>query len=71
MLQSFGLLFAIIAAFALPHLSIVRFLNFAQVNPVLSIIGVILCIAGMALLVLARQTLCKNAIPIIPAYGGY
>ena len=40
--QSFGLLFAIIAAFLLPYLPIFQFLNFAPVNPVVSSIGVFL-----------------------------
>jgi len=60
LLQSFGLLFAIIAAFLLPHLSIFRFLNFAPIGPFLSGIGVILCLAGMAFLVWARLHLGRN-----------
>ncbi len=60
LLQSFGLMLAIIAACLLPHLRIFRFLNFAPVNPVVSIIGVILCIAGMTFLVWARQHLGRN-----------
>jgi protein-S-isoprenylcysteine O-methyltransferase len=58
--QSFGLLFAIIAAFLLPYLPIFQFLNFAPVNPVVSSIGVFLCAAGMAFLVWARQHLGRN-----------
>ena len=58
--QSFGLLFAIVAAFLLPYLPIFQFLNFAPVNPVVSSIGVILCAAGMAFLVWARQHLGRN-----------
>ena len=60
LLQSFGLMFAIIAAFLLPLLPIFNFLNFAPVNPVLSSIGVILCAAGMAFLVWGRQRLGRN-----------
>ena len=59
-MQSFGLLFAIIAAFLLPYLPIFRFVNFAPVNPVLSSIGLILNVAGMAFLVWARQRLGRN-----------
>jgi protein-S-isoprenylcysteine O-methyltransferase Ste14 len=60
LLQSFGLMFAIIAAFLLPLLPIFNFLNFAPVNPVLSSIGLILCVAGMAFLVWGRQHLGRN-----------
>ncbi len=60
LLQSFGLMFAIIAAFLLPYLPIFNFVNFAPVNPVLSSIGVILCFAGMVFLVWARQNLGRN-----------
>jgi len=59
-LQSFGLLFAIIAAFLLPYLPIFHFVNFAPVNPVLSSVGLILNVAGMAFLVWARQRLGRN-----------
>jgi protein-S-isoprenylcysteine O-methyltransferase Ste14 len=58
--QSFGLMFAIIAAFLLPHLPIFHFLNFAPVNPILSSVGVILCAAGMVFLVWGRQYLGRN-----------
>jgi protein-S-isoprenylcysteine O-methyltransferase len=60
LLQSFGLMFAIIAAFLLPFLPIFRFLNYAPVNPILSSIGLILCLAGMAFLVWGRQRLGRN-----------
>jgi protein-S-isoprenylcysteine O-methyltransferase Ste14 len=59
-LQSFGLLFAIIAAFLLPHLPIFSFVNYAPVGPVLSSIGLILTVAGMAFLVWGRQSLGRN-----------
>ena len=58
--QSLGLMFSMIAAFLLPHLPIFHFVNFAPVNPVVSSIGLILCVAGMAFLVWARQRLGKN-----------
>jgi protein-S-isoprenylcysteine O-methyltransferase len=58
--QSLGLMFAIIAAFLLPHLPIFHFVNFAPVNPVLSIIGLILCATGMVILVLGRRYLGRN-----------
>jgi protein-S-isoprenylcysteine O-methyltransferase Ste14 len=58
--QSFALMFAIIVAFLLPHLPIFRFVNFAPVDPVLSSIGVVLCVVGMVFLVLGRQYLGRN-----------
>ena len=58
--QSLGLMFAIIVAFLLPHLPIFHFVNFAPVNPVLSIIGLILCAIGMVILVLGRRYLGRN-----------
>jgi protein-S-isoprenylcysteine O-methyltransferase Ste14 len=60
LLQSFGLMFAMLAAFLLPHLPIFEFVNFAPVNAVLSSIGVIIVVAGMAFLVWARQSLGGN-----------
>ncbi|CDX62701.1 Isoprenylcysteine carboxyl methyltransferase [Mesorhizobium plurifarium] len=60
LLQSFGLMFAMIAAFLLPHLPLFAFVNFAPVNAVLSGIGAVLTVAGMLLLVWARQTLGRN-----------
>ncbi|TGP26979.1 MULTISPECIES: isoprenylcysteine carboxylmethyltransferase family protein [unclassified Mesorhizobium] len=60
LLQSFGLMFAMIAAFLLPRLPLFAFVNFAPVNPVLSSISAVLAVAGMALLVWARQTLGRN-----------
>ena len=59
-MQSVGLLLALVAAFVLPRLSIFHFLNFAPANPVISGLGVILCAAGMAFLVWARQHLGGN-----------
>jgi protein-S-isoprenylcysteine O-methyltransferase len=60
LLQSLGLLLAIIAAFLLPYLPIFHFLNFGPVNPVASSIGVILCAAGIAFNIWARQHLGRN-----------
>jgi protein-S-isoprenylcysteine O-methyltransferase Ste14 len=58
--QSLGLTLAIILAFLLPRLSIFQFVNFGPVGPVLGVVGIIVCIAGMAVLVWARQTLGRN-----------
>ncbi|TIV74028.1 MAG: isoprenylcysteine carboxylmethyltransferase family protein, partial [Mesorhizobium sp.] len=60
LLQSFGLMFAIIAAFLLPRLPIFDFVNFAPVGTVLGGIGAAITVAGMALLVWARQALGRN-----------
>ncbi|MHB8086450.1 MAG: methyltransferase family protein [Dehalococcoidia bacterium] len=60
LVQSFGLLFAIIASFLLPLIPVFNFLNYAPVNPILSSIGVILCVTGMAFLVWGRQRLGRN-----------
>lgn len=58
--QSFGLLFGLIAAFVLPRQRSLRFVNFAPVNGGVSLVGVIVCMAGMCFLVWGRQTLGKN-----------
>ena len=58
--QSFGLLFMLIAAFVLPRMRPFRFVNFAPVNRAVSLVGLVVCAAGMAFLVWARQTLGKN-----------
>lgn len=60
LLQSFGLMFAMIVAFLLPHLPWFAFVNFAPVNPVLASVGAILAVAGMLLLVWARQALGRD-----------
>jgi protein-S-isoprenylcysteine O-methyltransferase Ste14 len=70
LLQSFGLLLAIIAALLLPYLPIFRFFNFCPVNPVLSSIGLFLCAAGMALLVWSRKKLGKNWSQTVSAKEG-
>jgi protein-S-isoprenylcysteine O-methyltransferase len=59
-IQSAGLAVAIIAALLLPHLPIFHLLNFAPVNANASGIGVMVCLAGMALLVWGRQCLGRN-----------
>ena len=58
--QSLSLLLGIIVAFVLPHLRIFQFVNFAPINPAVSILGVLLCVAGMVFLVWARQHLGMN-----------
>jgi protein-S-isoprenylcysteine O-methyltransferase Ste14 len=58
--QSFALMFAIIAAFALPYLPIFDFVNFAPVSPVVGVIGIVVCLAGMVVFVSARQHLGRN-----------
>lgn len=60
LLQSFALLFAMIAAFLLPHLPIFAFTNFAPVNPALAGIGIAIMLSGMAFLVWARESLGRN-----------
>ena len=69
--QNFVLLFGIIAAFLLPYLPIFHFLNYAPVNPILSCIGVIMCLAGMAILISARQHLGRNWSPLVSAKEGH
>lgn len=60
LLQSFGLMFAMIVAFLLPRLPLFGFVNFAPVNALVSGIGAVVAVAGMALLVWARQILGRN-----------
>jgi len=69
--QSFGLLLAIVVSFWLPHLSLFRFLNFARVHPVPSGVGVALCLAGMSVLVWARQSLGRNWSQTVSAKEGH
>jgi protein-S-isoprenylcysteine O-methyltransferase len=68
--QRFGIMFLIIASFLLPYLPIFHYVNFAPVNPVLSVIGVVLCAAGMALLVWARHRLGRNWSPTVAKKEG-
>jgi len=58
--QSVALLLAIGVSFWLPHLSIFRFLSVTRVRPVASSVGVVLCLAGMVILVWARRCLGRN-----------
>jgi protein-S-isoprenylcysteine O-methyltransferase len=70
-MQSLGLLFAMIAAGLLPRLRMFRFVNFAPVSRVVSLVGVIVCAFGMAFLVWARQTLGKNWSQTVSAKEGH
>ena len=58
--QSLSLTLGIIIAFALPHVPIFRFVNFAPITPAISVVGALLCVAGMAFLVWGRQHLGRN-----------
>ena len=69
--QSLGVMFAIIAAFLLPYLPIFSFVNFAPVNPVVSCIGVIICVASMAFFIWARQCLGRNWSQTVSAKEGH
>lgn len=69
--QSFGLLFAMIAAGVLPRLRVFRFVNFAPVNRIVSVVGVVVCASGMALLVWARETLGENWSQTVAAKEGH
>jgi protein-S-isoprenylcysteine O-methyltransferase Ste14 len=64
-------MFAIIAAFLLPYLPIFSFANFAPVNPIVSPIGLIVCVAGTALCISARQHLGRNWSQIVAAKEGH
>lgn len=69
--QSFGLLFALIAAWLLPRLRVFRFVNFAPANRILSIIGIVGCATGMGFQVWARETLGKNWSQTVSAKEGH
>jgi protein-S-isoprenylcysteine O-methyltransferase Ste14 len=69
--QSFGLLFAIVAAFLAPRVSIFSFVNVAPVTAAVSIFGIILCAAGMAFLVWARIVLGRNWSQIVSVKEGH
>lgn len=58
--QSFGLLYALIAAFALPYVPIFGFVNWAPVSTWLSIVGLVIFAAGIAGFIAARQALGRN-----------
>ena len=69
--QRLGLMAAMIVAFLLPHVTMFRFVNFAPVSAVLSSIGVMATVAGMALLIWARQSLGSNWSQIVSAKQGH
>ena len=69
--QSYGLMFAMIAAWLLPRLRVFRFVNFAPVNRVVSILGIIVCATGMAFLVWGRETLGENWSQTVSAKEGH
>jgi protein-S-isoprenylcysteine O-methyltransferase Ste14 len=69
--QSFALMFAIIAAFLLPYVPLFSFVNFAPVNPTLSIFGIVLIIIGDVILISARQHLGKNWSQTVAAKEGH
>lgn len=71
LLQSFALLFAIIAAFLLPRLPLFSFVNFAPVGRVATGLGLTLTILGAALLVWARQCLGSNWSQTVSAKQGH
>jgi protein-S-isoprenylcysteine O-methyltransferase Ste14 len=69
--QRFGLMFAFIAAFLLPNLPMFSFLNVASANPLVSILGTILCVSGMIVLIWARQHLGRNWSQIVTIKKGH
>jgi protein-S-isoprenylcysteine O-methyltransferase Ste14 len=71
LLQSIGVLLAIIAAFLLPHLEVFQLVNFAPVSPILSGIGTIIAVVGMVFLVWARQSLGRNWSQTVSAKEGH
>jgi len=71
LVQSFGLLLALVVSFLLPHVPGFRFVNFAPVSPAVSAVGVVLCVAGMAILVWARQHLGTNWSQTVAAKEGH
>jgi protein-S-isoprenylcysteine O-methyltransferase len=70
-LQSIGLTLAIVAAFLLPYLPIFNFLDFAPVSPAMSVIAIMVCVAGMAYFVWARQHLGRNWSQTVSAKEGH
>src|SRR5215203_819606 len=58
--QSFGLMYALIAAFALPYVPIFDFVNYAPVSTPLNIVGLLVFVAGLACFIAARQALGRN-----------
>jgi len=71
LLQSSGLMLAMMAAFLLPYLPIFSFVNFAPVHPVASGVGVIMCVAGIAILISGRRHLGRNWSQTVAAKQGH
>ncbi|WP_210236358.1 MULTISPECIES: isoprenylcysteine carboxylmethyltransferase family protein [unclassified Mesorhizobium] len=71
LLQSFGLMLAMIAAFLLPSLPFFAFVNFAPVNGMVSSVGMLMTVAGMLFLVWARQSLGRNWSQTVSAKQGH
>lgn len=65
--QSFGLMYALIAAFALPYVPIFSFVNYAPVSPALSILGLLIFGIGIVFFVAARHTLGRNWSQVVSA----
>src|SRR5262245_25147211 len=68
--QSLGLMFTMIAAILLPHLSIFNFVHFAQLKPGFSWLVIILFFSGMHFLVSAMHHLAKNWSQTVSAKKG-
>src|SRR5215218_9594065 len=58
--QSFGLLYALIAAFAPPNVPIFGSVNWAPVSTWLNLVGLLVFAVGIAFFVAARQELGRN-----------
>jgi protein-S-isoprenylcysteine O-methyltransferase Ste14 len=58
--QSFGLMYALLLAFALPYVPLFSFVDYAPVGTALSIVGLAVFFIGMAFFVAARQELGRN-----------
>jgi protein-S-isoprenylcysteine O-methyltransferase Ste14 len=58
--QSFGLMYAMIAAFALPYVPIFAFVNWAPVSTGLNIVGLLIFLLGIVFFIAARQTLGRD-----------
>jgi protein-S-isoprenylcysteine O-methyltransferase Ste14 len=64
-------LLPIILAFLLPRLPILHFLNFRSIHPVQGVAGLVLCAAGMLLLVWGRQYLGRNWSQVVTVKKGH
>jgi len=60
LVQSLILAAGVVMSFVLPRLTIFRFVNFKRVNPLVSSLGLVVCVAGMGLFIWGRQQLGKN-----------